>query len=79
MKYRGNVFYYLFHNVVVPNLDTYFVNIFSSVSSYHLYLLSPVLILYSLSQKVTRPIDCWCRRLNLLLRNLQRKKEKASE
>ena len=58
MKYRGNVFYYLFHNVVVPNLDTYFVNIFSSVSSYHLYLLSPVLILYSLSQKVTRPIDC---------------------
>lgn len=45
-------FIHLFHSVVIPNLDTYFVNIFSSVSSYCLYLLSPVLILYTLSQKV---------------------------
>lgn len=45
-------FIHLFHSVVIPNLDTYFVNIFSSVSAYCLYLLSPVLILYTLSQKV---------------------------
>lgn len=46
-------FIYLFHNVTTPNLDTYFVSIFSSVSSYCLYLLSPVLMLFMLSQKVT--------------------------
>lgn len=46
-------FIHLVHYVVIPNLDTYFVNIFSSVSSYCLYLLSPVLILCTLSQKVT--------------------------
>lgn len=43
----------LLHNVVIPNIDTYFINIFSSVSSYCLYLLFPVLILYTLSQKTT--------------------------
>lgn len=46
-------FIYLFHNVTIPNLDTYFVSIFSSVSSYCLYLLSPVLMSYMLGQKVT--------------------------
>lgn len=47
------VLFNLFHNVVILNLDTYFVNIFSSVSSYCVYLLSPVLIVYTHSQKVT--------------------------
>lgn len=46
-------FIYLFHNVAMPNLDTYSVSIFSSVSSYCLYLPSPVLMSYMLGQKVT--------------------------
>ena len=43
----------LLPNVVITGLDTDFVNIFSSVSSYCLHLLSPVLILHGLSQRVT--------------------------
>lgn len=38
---------------VITGLDTHFVNIFSSISSYCLHLLSPALILHGLSQRVT--------------------------